>query len=212
MTKAKTARWSRTLKAAKAEQGSTWDMVLAIADDAFERDESYTNATAGATIEDLRLRLLREGIDLKFDVLKRRALTGVHVHQAIAKDRTVLTSVGWSIISQFAAKSYTPEASAQAIRDCRAEGGTPSYDWAEWYVRSSASPESSVRPRFTDRDAQKTISDLIAQRRAADAGEWEPSAMTKLMWQLLGEVLAGAKAEVDWDDELRALVDSEPGQ
>ena len=161
-----------------------------------------------------RARLLEAaGITMGFDTLKDRATTGVHVHKASAKDRATLTSVGWTIISKLAHAGYSPEASAHAIRECRGAGQTPTYRWAKDFVRESALPGggSTGSAKFTDTKLLKAVTDVAAHHQAAQAGQWAPSAMSRLALQLLGEMISGERTVVDWDNELRDLIAAEDG-
>jgi hypothetical protein len=203
--------WSKTIAAAKAEQGSAWTMILAYADDAYERDATYKDATSGLTIHELRKALLAEGVDLAQKTLETRAIVAVNAHRATPADRDVLTSVGWSIVAEFAKASWTADESAQAVRECRAGGGTPTKRWALdllGYGRTGAATPHTI----TDDDARHTISALMTQRRAAETGAYTPSATILLLWQLAGEVLCGTKtAPTDWDAEAAALFDQAEG-
>jgi hypothetical protein len=209
MSKNKTATWTRTIEAAKAEQGSAWSMILAYADEAYDRDSTYRDATSGLVIHELRGQLLDAGVELAHGTLQARAIVAIHVHQATPADRTTLTSVGWTVIREFANRSYSPEASAEAIRRCRAAGEVPTVKWAN---AEAGDPHVVAEPHVTtDGEAFKDAGRVFRQKLAADRGEWTPSTMTQLLWQLVSEVLAGQPVPTDLDDELKKLLAAESG-
>ena len=206
-----TKKWGRTVAAAKAEESSAWSMIWAMAEEAFDRDPTYKNISSGPVIEEIRLELEDAGISLAFGTIKNRALVGKMAHGASKRDSDTLRSVPWTVVQVAVSFGATAEATAQVIRETRKARQQPTRYTMREAFRNGGVPEGDDAPRFSDDKYMASIASIAAHTMAERRGEYTPGPMARLAGSLLGEMLVGKVAVVDWDAQLADLIDAQDG-
>ena len=201
--------WRRTVEAAKAEESSAWSMIWAMAEEAFDRDPTYKNISSGPVIEEIRLELEAEGIVLAFDTLKNRALVGKAAHGASKRDSDTLRSVPWTVVGEGVKAGASAEGIADVIRT-HGKSTTREVMRAAFRVPGNPGP-ATPRPKYSDDQYMAATAEIAAHTMAERRGEYTPSPMARLAGSLLGEMLVGKVAVVDWDAQLADLIDASDG-
>lgn len=206
-------KWRRTVTAALAEETSAWSMIWALAEEAFDRDPTYRNISSGPAIEEIRLELESAGVTMAFRTIKARALVGKLAHSATKRDSDTIRSVPWTVIQEAVHRGASPEATAAVIR----QGITTKQAMADHFRRagapdtSSGAPDTSSGPRYSDAKFTAACTEIGLHITAEKRGEYTPSPMVKLVGTLLGEMLVGQVAAIDWDAQAAELIAAEGG-